>query len=308
MEIRFIKLGGNGLWEEDCIEKDNVIRLGYESDLHEQCLRGTPEDWELVRQRWNSGNDGVATRHMNQIKSFYETSEEDIWITFYKRRLYWCRAYKEVVELDDRSRIRKVIGEWSCLGGKPSNKTELSIESLDGQLSSVQAFRGTICGINPQLTDYILRRLEGVETQDVLNAKLALKELHLSVERLIKGLWWKDFELLIDLIFAKQGWQRNSILGGVEKDIDLDIYSPVTENRAFVQIKSSTNQDEFSRYQSIFESYGQFDEMYFIYHTANDSIKISESLKGSVKVWNIEKISQLTIQSGLTDWLIQKRS
>lgn len=40
--IRFIKLGKNGCWEEKSITKENVIRLGYEfkpgTNMHEECL------------------------------------------------------------------------------------------------------------------------------------------------------------------------------------------------------------------------------------------------------------------------------
>jgi hypothetical protein len=87
------------------------------------------------------------------------------------------------------------------------------------------------------MQDYLIRKINGQTTDEVENAKLSLTRLKSDVRDLIQGLWWHDFELLIDLVFSKAGWQRFSVLGKTEKDIDLDIYSPTTQKRAFVQIK-----------------------------------------------------------------------
>lgn len=104
-KIRFIKLGEKGKWEQSCIQ-DGTIRLGYESPHHLDSLAG---NWNEVRQFWlqfRNGNEGAATRDVNQIRDFYELKESDIWITFHKKKLYWCHAASEVIELDDKSRIK----------------------------------------------------------------------------------------------------------------------------------------------------------------------------------------------------------
>src|SRR5690554_2269905 len=114
VKVRFIKLGSGGNWEAPCIEEQHTIRIGYESPFHEHSLKG---DWEPVWHYWREarkGDSGAATRDLNQIKVFYEASEEDLWITFYQRRMFWCHAHKEVTQLDDGTRIRRVIGRWSC--------------------------------------------------------------------------------------------------------------------------------------------------------------------------------------------------
>ena len=74
------------------------------------------------------------------------------------------------------------------------------------------------------------------------------------MKKLIKGLWWSDFELLTDLVFSKLGWQRYSVLGKTEKGIDLDLYSSSTQKRVFVQIKSDTDIKQLDEYVSNFES------------------------------------------------------
>ena len=113
MKIRYIKLGNGGKWESSCIEQEQTLRLGYESPYHQESLSG---DGILVLRllvKARSGNRGAAARDLNQIRDFYQLKESDIWITFYKRKLYWCHAYENVHQLEDGSRIRKVVGSWS---------------------------------------------------------------------------------------------------------------------------------------------------------------------------------------------------
>lgn len=301
MKIRFIKLGSNGSWEKSCIEDENTIRLGYESPYHEECLSG---NWEPVRKFWleaRNGDQGTATRDVNQIRDFYELSELDIWITFYKRKMYWCHAGKDVQQLEDGSRVRRVLGSWSC---DDNNGLPLTIENIDGRITKVQGFRGTICGV--ELPEYLLRKVNGELQPDVVETKKSLGALKANVEGLIKGLWWNDFELLVDLIFSKSGWQRISVLGKTEKDIDLDVFSPVTQKRAFVQVKSSTNADQVKEYYESFSQFGQYSEMYFVFHTLTGAdVDINDP---KVHLWDLARVAELVIHAGLVDWLIAKRT
>ena len=301
-KVRFIKLGFSGDWEHSCIE-GNTIRLGYESGQHNDCLNG---NWDVVRQYWLSArNDqGAATRDTNQIRDFYELKESDVWITFYKRKLYWCHAAREVIELEgDKTRIRNVIGCWSStdINGEP-----LRIENLDGRVTKVQGYRGTICSV--ELQEYLVRKINGLTITEVENAKTSLQKLKSDVEDLIKGLFWYDFEILVDLIFSKAGWQRFSVLGKTQKDIDLDVYSPTTQKRAFVQIKSSTSRAEIESCIDSFGGYEQFDEMYFVFHTCNADLTDIKIHNLNVHLWGLEKISGMVVNAGLVEWLINKRS
>ena len=113
MDVRFIKLGEKGKWEKSCIEDDGTIRLGYESNQHQECL---DKKWDEVRAYWlqeRRGNASAATSDVRQIQAFYEMPASTLWITFYNRMLYWCHADEEVIEWSDKSRIRKAIGGWS---------------------------------------------------------------------------------------------------------------------------------------------------------------------------------------------------
>lgn len=301
-KIRFIKLGFGGVWEQSCIA-DGTIRLGYESPHHQESLDG---NWDEVRKFWlqaRNGDEGATTRDINQIRDFYELGVDDLWITFYKRSLFWCRTEKEVTELPDGSRIRRVIGRWSStdIKGKP-----LRVENIDGRVTTVQAFRGTICDV--KMPDYLVRKINGQSIPEVEQAKSSLNRLQVDVGELIKGLGWKDFELLVDLVFSKAGWQRFSVLGSTQKDIDLDVYSPATQKRAFVQIKSSTSRSEIEAYISIYKELEQFDEMYFVFHTCSSDLSDLEAVHASVRIWDLPRVSSLVVSSGLVEWLINKRS
>lgn len=301
MKIRFIKLGEGGCWEKSCIEEENTIRFGYEGK-HAECLLG---EWDKLYDFWfsNRKDAGAATRDVNQIRDFYELSDSDIWITFYKRKLYWCKAEKAITELGDGTRIRKVIGKWNSysVNGKP-----LAIENIDGRVTKVQGFRGTICTVNQ--SEYLVRKINGQDQPDVEKAKESLSELKKDLRTLVQGLWWKDFELLVDLIFTKSGWQRISVLGKTEKDIDIDIFSPVTRKRAFVQIKTATTPNEIDSYYDRFKAYDQYDEMYMVYHTLNGNVSEKIATDFSVHLIDIERISELVIHTGLIDWLMTKRA
>lgn len=303
MKIRYIKLGDGGKWERYCIEEQQVLRLGYRSPHHQDSLNG---DWDTVRNFWLSarnGNQGEATKAVNQIRYFYELSESDIWITFYKRKMYWCHAHKEVQELEDGSRIRNVIGSWSCFD---KNGSPLSVENIDGRITKVQGYRDTICEV--ELPEYVLRKINGEVQPEIQSTKDALASLKKNIENLIKGLWWSDFELLVDLIFSQSGWQRISVLGKTEKDIDLDVFSPVTQKRAFVQVKSTTTASQIQGYREIFKQHQQYDEMYFVFHTFSGNLKDLTIDDPRVAVWDISRVADLVTNAGLIDWLLAKRS
>lgn len=304
MEIRFIKLGNKGAWEKECIE-NGTIRLGYDSTPHKLCLA---RDWIAVKKHWlseRSGKEGAASNDVSQIRAFYELKEDDIWVTIYLRRMYWCHAEETVTELSDGSRVRKVIGSWKCEDDKGH---ALLIDNIDGQVTMVQGFRGTICRVHEE--EYLIRKIKGDIQPEIEAAHLAVTNLKKNISALIKGLWWGDFELLVELIFSRLGFQRMSILGKQGKDIDIDLYSPLSGKRAFVQVKSNTSLDEITRYYDIFKEYkkcGLYAEMFYAYHSGPD--KTATGINDSaVSFFDLDKITDLVIQTGLIDWVINKRS
>lgn len=300
-EVRFIKLGRGGMWESSCIEDlKPTIRFGFDNPHHQACAEG---NWEPLNAYWREKNPGEATKIINQTKDFYTLDRDTLWITFYKRKLYWCFADSNVDEIaQGGARSRKAINGWCCTD--VSGDT-LFLDSLSGRLTRTQGFRGTICRVREQ--DYLILRINCEPLEDVQKAKDALVGLKNEVMPLIQRLNWKDFELLVDLIFARSGWQRLSALGKTEKSIDLELLLPVTGRRAFVQVKSEAGLRELQEYIAAFRAMEQFQEMFFIVHTALGDLQSQATLDG-ITLWGISEIASLVVDSGLSQWLIQKAS
>ena len=197
--------------------------------------------------------------------------------------------------------MRKAVGGWrrESLTGEP-----LRIENLDGRVTKVQGYRGTICSV--ELEDYLIRKIRGEVQPDVRAAERAHGELKERLADLIRGLWWKDFELLVDLLFSNAGWQRVSVLGGTEKGLDLDLLAPVTGKRAYVQVKSSATLATLRDSIEEFRSFEIYHEMYFVVHTADPAV--AEHVAEGVTVIDLPKLAELVSSAGLVDWLITKRS
>ncbi len=267
-EVRFIKLGRGGMWERDCIEGATPsVRFGFNNPHHEDCLRG---NWDVLEQYWRTRKrQAEATKIVSQTKDFYTLGPDALWITFFNRKLYWCFADTTVTEVEPHgSRLRKAIGGWRC--DDVAGNT-LYIDSLSGRLTKVQGFRGTICSVRER--EYLLARLNGAALKDVQEAASRLESLKESVSPLIQRLHWKDFELLVDLILTRAGWQRLSPLGKTEKSIDLEMLLPVTNSRAFVQVKSSSTLQELKDYTEQYNAMDHYEEMLYIVHTADPSLR-----------------------------------
>ena len=282
-KVLFIKLGRGGNWERECIEKDQTIRLGFREANHKQCLEGK---WERIRHYYIShfkerGNDKPkrdANRTANEIRYFYEEPESTLWITFYATRMWWCFAKSKVVQVADKTKVRKVSGKWS---DRDINGRVLLTDSLSGKLLRTQGFRGTICRVKE--AQYVLSRINGNELREVTEAKRALATLEEKVSALIKYLHWKDFETLVDLLFRQAGWQRVGQLGKTQKTLDLDLLSPVTNERAIVQIKSSSNANEFSSCVADFNNMQGYKMFFYMVHTPEKSL-LSSRAKKSVRL------------------------
>ena len=83
------------------------------------------------------------------------------------------------------SRFRKTINGWS---NKDINGKKLRISDLNGNLTKVAAYRGTICSVQDELFDYLLRRINGEDLPEVIQAKENKKQIITSIESLLKFL------------------------------------------------------------------------------------------------------------------------
>ena len=298
----FIKLGESGEWERDCIEK-GTLRLGYHTLPHEHCVAS---DWAKARTAFPPNADpGSVTRHLNQVQQFYEEPETTLWITFYSDRLWWCFSNLSVTQLPDKSKIRQVSGNWrdTDVNGSPLIKGRLS-----GKLLAVQSFQGTICSVKER--EYLLHKINGTSEPHVAAAQFAIENLVAALIPIIKNLHPKDLETLTDLIFRQAGWQRTGVAGEVEKDIDLDLLSPITHERIAIQVKSRASLPVYRSYQSKFSDMSGFTRFYFVTHSPDASLLsvAGEENDGAFVFWGAEQLAQQAARNGLIGWLIDRAS
>ena len=172
---------------------------------------------------------------------------------------------------------------------------------LSTKLTQLAAYRQTLCSVREQ--DYLLRRLNGVEEPIVAKALAARQSMIEAASEMIQSLHWADFETMVDLIFARSGWQRVSAVGGTQKDTDLVIEQPTTGERAFVQVKSKAAQAVFDDYAERFETDGTYDRMFFVCHSPIGSF--DQPSKPHIHIWTGGKLAEAAVTAGLQDWLIE---
>jgi hypothetical protein len=301
LKALYIKLGKGGEWEAACLQ-EGLLRYGDREIPHEVCMA---KDWVEVKRlaRLSRKNEGAATSQVNQLRQFYETPKDFLWITFHSDRLWWCFSETDVRPTLDNDKVRDVSGSWhdEDINGVPLIKGRLS-----GKLLAVQGYRGTICAV-PDI-GYLIHKINGTVQPHVAVAKSALEKLAAAITPIIQGLHQNDLEILTDLIFRQSGWQRVGVAGGTEKDIDLDLISSITQDRIAVQIKSRATIDIYRAYREKFADMRGFTRFYFVTHSPDDGLreKAKATDDASFVFWGPEEITQLALRNGLTGWLFDK--
>jgi len=150
-------------------------------------------------------------------------------------------------------------------------------------------------------------KINGVVHPEIESALQVKADFERKIETLIRKLTWKDFELLVDLLFRQAGWQRMATLGKAEKTIDLDLYSPITDERFLVQVKSSANLSKLQSFKEGISDFRDYDRAYFLVHTPSDDL-IQNKIQDDVEVWLTSDIARRVVMFGLAEWVISKVS
>lgn len=153
------------------------------------------------------------------------------------------------------------------------------------------------------VADYVVRRINGHRTPEVEQASAALEVMQQSVKGLMKHLRERDFELLVDLVFQTSGWRRQGSLGGTQKTLDSLIELPSTAEQAIVQVKSKTTSAELSEYVDKLDDFPDGTRMFYVFHSGEP-----ETDDERVILIDPDKLAQLVVNAGLTQWLIRKVS
>lgn len=304
--VRYIKLGRGGSWEKECI-KDGIIRFGFGSandDRFPLCRAGR---WVELKQSFLAAGDlagqatqGQATRFTNETRLFFEDDGTTLWITFVGENLYWgFLSPTEAEKHRDGHGVWRIVSDgWRAtdINGEPLTKDRLS-----GALTKLAAYRGTSCNVDK--ADYIIRRINGQKIPEVERALSSVEQMKASILELMHLLEPQDFEILVDLVFSTSGWRRQGVVGKTQKTIDIDLILPSTGERAFVQVKSKTTIADLQEYIARIDEIAPYDRMFFVYHSGN-----AETDDDRVTLVGPERLAELVLDAGLTNWLIRKVS
>jgi hypothetical protein len=300
--VRYIKLGQGGAWAADAIEQ-SIVPFGFSQVSHAACAAG---DWDEVRRQLAAGGRtkvGV-TQGVRELQEFYELPGDALWITFADRHLYWAFAWPAVVAFDNPApgswhRFRPCVEGWSRLGltGEP-----LATSSLSSALTRVAGFRQTVCTVERQ--DYLLRRIRGDEEPLLAKAREVRSELERVALDMIAGLDWRDFEIMVDLLFARGGWRRQSALAAGEVDIDLLLDNPVTREVAWVQVKSAAGQAVLDDYVERFRRDGSAQHFFFVCHSPAGVLQAPAEPR--IHIWVGPELARAALSAGLFDWLVER--
>ena len=295
----YVKLGRGGKWEKLSI-KDAKIRVGWKRQDINDILK---DNWTIIEQqiRQEMGDSGAATRDLNALRIFCKSTSNDLWVTFYSSKLWWCQVKDGKIMQDGISKYREVEGSWS---DKDINGKFILANQITGRLARLQAFRGTICKVKA-IED--LERLINAETSPEYKAILEnKKKLIERLEPAIRRLHWKDFEILVDLLFRQAGWRRISVIGETMKQADLELEETITGELYQVQVKSKASMNDFEHYANEFSNSG-FRKLYFVVHSPEDSLlKYISNRDTDVELILPKRLATMVVDGGLINWVMEK--
>jgi hypothetical protein len=301
--VRYIKLGKGGRWADEALARGE-LHFGYGKATHELALAGDAE--KMKRHLVDLGRSPqAAARDTTEVAEFYELGSDCLWITFAQDHLWWTFAHPEVTWVKDAQtkfaeRTRKSIGGWRKTD---VNGTPLRTDALSTKLTKVGAYRRTICNVSAK--DYLLRRINGLEEPMAAKSAAARTSVLDVLVEALGILHWKDFETLIDIIFARSGWHRVSALGGSQKTTDLEIEQATTGEQAAVQLKSIASQKTFDDYIERVDMTKRFDRFFFVCHSPKGQLLIPED-RPDIHVWTGRNLAETVLKVGLLDWVLEK--
>lgn len=171
---------------------------------------------------------------------------------------------------------------------------------MSTRLTTVGGYRQTLCNVDAK--DYAVRRINGQVEPVITEARQHQEKMRSIAANMIAGLHWRDFEVMVDLIFTRNGWRRLSAIGGTQKDIHMAIEQPVTGERAFVQVKSQATATVLRGYAARLGKNPIYDRMFFVCHSPKGALSAPEN--GKIDVWTGARLAEMALKSGLFDWLI----
>lgn len=303
--VLYVKNGERGRWWREA-KAHGQVHAGWSNIPH--ALLTTP-DYEKIKkseiEEYKRSNlKGSSVADANALWRLLDSPSQHIWITIEEGCMWWCTVRDGAV-INPTGRDEHTGNFWLVCDRKWSNeslvhKRKLAIAVLPGTVGAVAGFRATVA--KPKAWETILRIIRDEKDDDAINAANARTNYEAAIDNMVKKLHWKDFELLIDLVFSRTGWTRISVLGGTQKGIDMEVQNLTIDEIAFVQVKSSANQATLAYYIDQFKTQSdRYARMIFAVHSPDE--KLTPPTDPRVQVWTGDRIARLVVRLGLGEWV-----
>jgi hypothetical protein len=295
--VRFIRLGESSSWAKECLRSD-TLRIGFwTQELFDLC---TNSKWqELARAFEKRGKSkATITNFVAQVRAVFEDDGTTLWATFHAGRMYWTFIDARLMPWPATHGEEGCYRQTRPWRSETINGVPLWMTALPGWLTKTAGFPGTSCDM--ERPEDVIRRVNGDVIPEIATADRLLLELQASVVPLLHLMDWRDFELLVGLIFSTSGWRRQGRVGEEQETSDIEIELPSTGERAFVQIKSAANQTEFDEYRSKFGG-SAYDRMFYAYHQGQ--IQTTDS---RITLLGPERLARMVVEAGLVSWVLDK--
>ncbi len=294
--VLYVKNGKGGQWWRTA-RKSNQVHAGWAKIPAETIQKINPSTIAEEYDRYYPGESG-STQDRNALVRLLDKPSQYVWVTVEDGFLWWCTVRDGAQASDEESSSRghfwlNCESPWSkhSIAGKP-----LAVSDLPGTVTKVSGFRGTV-GM-PAAWQDILRIIRGEPDPKIDRARSAREAYENAVKALIVDLHWRDFELLVDLVLTRSGWERLTTLGKTQEGIDLDVENAATNECAFVQIKSTAGQTEFNDYCQRFNLRRErYAKMIFAVHTPQGNIRSPHD--DAVQIWAADRLARLVVRLGL---------
>ena len=329
LNVKFIRLGEKSNMFEYCKAND-VASFGFGTEnLLDLCnelrdIKTRDEAEKELKEKLKVENNKSI---FGQISAFFKDDGTTLWVTSFDRKLFFNFSDGESAFSNDytdkkgakRNIVFKgMLYEWCSLDVE---KNPLNHTYLNGGIKKTFGYQGTICdfsnkdisfgeGDNVVTVNYaklLINRILCKESESRIETKKAYEGLLNHLQVLIRTFDPKDFELLVELVVSRAGFKRVGIAGKTEEFIDLELKHPLTGDNLVVQVKSSTNQQDFKDWVDDFNKRYEstsYKAIYAYHSLANRQEKLEINKKSRVEVWDAEKIAKLALDNGLADWII----
>lgn len=159
--------------------------------------------------------------------------------------MWWCFANPRVTLLADGTKeVRTAINRWRQTD---ISNDHLKASRLSGGLLAIQAYRGTICAVDPS---YVLHKINGVNPPLVDVATRALTTLIEAIQPIVERLHPRDLEVSLTLYSGTRAGTGSAYSPKTETDIDLALESAVAGERIAVEVKARASISDYQEYSA----------------------------------------------------------